>query len=465
MFAQAILVAALIQAVPASSPSPPATETAPDEPALAARGRGLLLSEAELDPVLVRRFAMTSEGRQALEHLLQTRVLDGMAHERRMQVGPEEVDELVAELDQRVRAAGEPGGIAAQLADNGVDPAEFRELLRIGIVQERLCKEALGIGPDEPVSGDQQEIWIEKEMAARGMEAPEPPWADGVVARCGPVTITEDEYTAMLRHNLPSKSVRDTCYQLLVAKGLRARMPDLSSEAYERAVDLEMARRRKKAEEDPRYRGAPYERLLSMQGLNVARLRVDPAVEVAALAHLWVVKNYDEDRLREVYTEERATFDASLGEAVRARLLFLRAATFTNPMNPRGFTEAEMQLQKLERGIDDEETFEEKARKQSEEPRTRNVGGDVGWLTRSGTGLEELRSAIFADLEVRGPLPPGGRSLGPLRLADGVALLWLGEARPAPSWETMKGHITTELKRRLIDDVLTPDGMITFLDS
>ncbi len=436
----------------------------PEEPPVA-RGGGLELSSAELRPVLVRRYAMTGQGREVLKHLLKTRVLDEMARERRMQVTPADVDVRVAELDRKVRAAGQPGGIAGQLRESGVDPAEFRELMRIAIVQERLCREALGVPPDAPITGDQQEIWIDEEMEARGIESPPPPWSDGVVARCGTIVIREPEFAEILGPSISGEDVRDTCYQLLIAKGLRARMPDLADAAYERAVDAELARRRSEAEADPRYQGAPFERLLSMQGMTLEGLRADPSVAVAALSSLWVSRSYDEQGLRDFYAGERTAFDGAHGEAIRARLLLLRAAVLTNPYNPRSFPEAEMQLEALAEELADEEDFAEAARRQSEESRTRSVGGELGWLTRAGEGLLDLRSAIFADVAARGPIPPGGRILGPMRLSDGVALLWLAELREAPSWQIMKGHVRHELRRRLLEDVLPRESMVTFLDT
>ncbi len=450
----AILLALAAQIVPAQRPD--------DRADVVARGGGLELTSAELGPVLLRRYAMSSSGREVLEHFLTTRLLERMAHERRMTVTDADVDRRVAELDRQVRANGSRAGIAGELASNEVDPLEFRELLRMAIVQERLCREALGLPPDSPLNGDQQKIWIEKEMADRGLHAPPPPWSDGVAGRCGDVSVSRAEYETKLRQSLPVEDVRETSYQLLVVKGIRARMPDFSEAARARAIDAEIEHRRREAEADPRYRGAPFERLLSMQGLSLEALRVDPAVELAAFSKAWVARTYPEDALRKVYGEERATFDGRHGEAVRARLLLLRAALLTNPLNPRGFGEAASQLETLARNIATEAEFEAAARSHSEESRTRARGGDLGWLTRVGDGLEELRAGIFADLRTRGPLPAGGRLVGPLRLDEGMALVWLGEARGAPSWDEMKSHVQNELRRRLIEDVLPRDAMVTF---
>ena len=77
MIAQLILLLRLalllaFQAVPASAPKDDlARELEPP----VARGGGLTLGASELDPILVGRYAMTAEGREALDHLLTTRVV------------------------------------------------------------------------------------------------------------------------------------------------------------------------------------------------------------------------------------------------------------------------------------------------------------------------------------------------------------------------------------------------------
>jgi hypothetical protein len=441
---------------------PPATAPGAER---VAWGNGLVLTRAELDPVLVRRYAMTGEGRSALDHLLKTRLLERMARERHMEIGDEEVQARVEELDRQLRDSGERDGLRGQLRSNGVDETEFRRLLRISLIQEKLCREALGLAPEAPLSGDQQELWIEEEMSGRGLDAPPPPWKDGVAGRCGDLSVTAAEYQEKLAKSLSPEDVRETCYQILLAKGIRARMPDLSQEAQDRAIHAEIERRRRKAESDPAYRDVPFEKLLSTQGLSIELLELDPAVWVTALSQLWVLRSHTEDDLRRIYNEERARFDGAFGEAVRARVLFLTASEIETPSSPRTFDQAEAQLEELAPSLRTEDAFEAAARRHSEDSRTRQHGGELGWLRRVGEGLEELRGTVFDDLREHGPLPPGGRLAGPVRVDGGVVLVWLGEHRTAPSWEEMREHVQTELRRRLLEDVLPRESLVTFLDA
>lgn len=63
-------------------------------------------------------------------------------------------------------------------------------------------------------------------------------------------------------------------------------MRDLSPEAFERALDIEIERRRIATESDARYQGAKFEQILASQGVPLEVLRRDPAVVASGLAHV-----------------------------------------------------------------------------------------------------------------------------------------------------------------------------------
>ncbi|MFT5285737.1 MAG: hypothetical protein ACI8TQ_001904 [Planctomycetota bacterium] len=447
------------------SAAPAAQKTSNQVDQRVAWGNGLQLMRSELVPVLVRRYAMTGEGRSALDHLIQTKLLSRMAKERRMEINEKELDARIDELDARLRESGSPDGIAGKLREGGVDEAEFRALFRISIVQERLCREALGIQPDSPVDSAQQELWIEAEMKERGLSGPPPPWKDGIAGRCGDVVVTAEEYQEKLLLNLDPKQVRETCYQLMLINGIRARMPDLPEIELSKAIEIEINRRRKKAETNPAYQGASFEQLLSTQGTSLELMKSDPAVLVTALSELWVLRSHSDKQLRAAYAEERALYDGAYGESIQTHVLFLRAAAISSPANPRLFDQAHAQLEDIARKINTLGEFETAARRHSEDSKSRTNGGELGWLRRVGNGLEELRSAVFTDLKTKGPIPPTGRMLAPVRNQTGVVLVWVSDHKPAPTWEGMRERVRAELRSRFIKEVLPRESLVTILDA
>lgn len=460
-----------LAAAPPAVPPAPAQAGSAAQLECAARAPGATLSWERLDQLLVDRWAMSPEGRDTLRHLLRAHVLDRLAAEAGLVIGDAAVDERVRELERQVRSAGEAPDLGQYLRENHLSEDVFRTFLRRGMVQEALARRALGIPGDRPVPPEQQEMWLDQILEQRGTSMPPPPWPDGVAARCGDLTVSAADYRFHLRTQLPAEDVREACFQLLLLSRIEERMPDLAPEAAQRAVQAEIDRRRAEVAADPRYQGASYEQLLAARGSRLDRLPHDPAVRVPALAELWVDRTHGEDGLRRAYREERAWFDGRFGPAVRARAIFLRAARLTNPLNPRSFEEAQARLQELAQEVQGEDSFAALAGVHSEDPESREHGGDIGPVTRADPRLpDEVCAALFDRAQALAAGAPDGRSpraavVGPLQTPGGSVLLWAGELREAPPWEEMRGHVRRELERRFLEECLARESVTTFLDT
>jgi hypothetical protein len=118
-------------------------------------------------------------------------------------------------------------------------------------------------------------------------------------------------------------------------------------------------------------------------------------------------------------------------------------------------------LRELAEDIDSEADFERLARTQSEDPLSRERGGDLGFVVPAAESVPRaLRDEIFLQ---RG----AGRTglVGPVRLDNGAALLWLGAVRPSPPWEEMQGYVHRELRRRFLVETLSPSTITTIFDA
>ncbi len=445
----------------AVAPSPAARSG--DE--LAARSPAGNLPMEDLEDLLLLRHSFAPDGRDLLRHLVQTRVIEHLGEAGGVEVSPRDVNQLWDEIDRRAKAEGVPGGIAAELKRKGMSAAELRELLRLSVIQQVLTRRALGLAADAQVSGEQMAIWIDQEITQRGLETLSPPWKDGVIAVCGEVTVPLRDFSALLARHLPSSKVREACFHLLLLRGIEARMPDVSEEAKSRAIDAEIDRRRREVEGEASYKGLSFESLLNAQGLTVDVLRQDPSVGIAALSTLWVDRAHGEAGLREVFEEERKWFEDRFGEAVRTHAIFLRGAKFKNQWNPRSFEEAERELRSMAGRVGSFADFTALARTVSEDPRTKALDGDLGWITRGDENQpSSIREAIFTHLATGGKIPKGGVLHGPVRLENGAALLYLSERRESPGWDAMSGHVHHELRRRFLREVLKEEEVTTFLD-
>ncbi|HKX46537.1 MAG TPA: peptidylprolyl isomerase, partial [Planctomycetota bacterium] len=228
------------------------------------------------------------------------------------------------------------------------------------------------------------------------------------------------------------------------------------------AVADEVARRRAEAEADPRYQGVLFEELLRAQGLDVERLGRDPAVRVSALAHRYVDEKYGEAGLREAYATERQLFEDRFGEALRVRMLFLLATAEPNPIVPRSYAEAEELLRDLAARATSEALFAQLCKLHSEDPLSRQRGGDLGYVTRGDERVPAALRTLLFELAGSGDLaePPSG----PHRVENGALLVWISERRPSPDWAGMEPHVHRELRRRFLRSTLAPEDLVTYLD-
>jgi hypothetical protein len=471
--AAAIAGSALAQAgaAPARAAAPAAAQAGDGEPSyaddeVAASAGDARLTWKELDPVIASRRVLSEDGREALKHLAQSIVLERLAKENGISVPDAVVDARWKDLDEQVKASGDREGIVGMMKKVRLSPDEFRRYLRLSFVQETLTRRALGLAEKAEVKGEQQELWMEEAMRDRSYKEFGPPWKDGVVAQCTDFSIRLPDLLAYLRRRLPPQDLREDCYQVLLLRRLRAKTADVAPEKVEKAIDEEIARRKEEAAAEPRNKGVAWERLIAAEGYVVETIREDAAIRIAALARLWVDRTVGPDGLKKAYEADRTHFDGLYGAAIDTSMLYMRAAQFKNELNPRSFQEAERELETLAKGIASFEDFQRLARERSEEAVLRANGGALGFV---GTGSEKIPREIREEVAKALAAPGAGgagtdpsRSLtAPVRLPTGVALLWLGERRPAPTWDTMAVHVHREMRRRVLEETLAKNAVVT----
>lgn len=465
-------VLALCAAQPAAALEPSAMLAAPTRlgaPALPTRGETVAqaldttLSSDELEDVLYIRRAAGEDGRDALRHLAERKLLEQLAVQNGLVPDDAELEKRIRALDQDIKKAGDMEGLAGHMKKARVSREEFKRVLGLGIVQETLTRRALGLKDDKPVTGDQQKIWIEEELSKRGFQPFTPPWKDGIAARAADFTITGTEFLEYLRQRLPADTLREDCYQLLLAKRMLARMPDLAPEKLQKAIQDEIQRRRDEAKLDPKNRGIGLDQILAAQGIVVDRLADDPAVRISALSKIWVERSYEDVDLKRTYENERALFDGLYGPAHEVGFLFLRGAGFKNQLNPRTFDEAEKELAGYVGRARSREEFRELAKQVSEDADSKAAGGELGWV---GPLTPKVPREVREEVTRRLALPESGAQglAGPLRLPNGACLVWIGRRRPAPTWPVMSGYVKAELRRRFVEDVLPRSAVVTVFE-
>lgn len=461
----------------ASRPASTESRPAPLEPGIAARCLDTQLSFEALDKMLLARFGAAGEGKAILEQMLQRGVVAALAAQQGIDPSAQDVEAKYQELDAAARSAGVKGGIQEHLQKNRLEPAFFRAMLRLGLQQEALTRRALGLAADVKVTGAQQDQWLEQAMKERGVQLAPPPWTDEV-AHSGDVRIAPAEYASALRRELPVGDVREACYQLVLQQRLEARLDERTRAALPEALESSVARRRTEVERNPATQGVSWQQFLQAQGFDEGRFRMDPAVQIEALTRVLVDAANDEQALRAAYEREKEVYEGRYGEAVRTHLMFLSAKTFDKLIAaenkeltpaqrlPRALEQCEQELKRLCTGIASLDDFKKKASLVNEDEELKKSSGDMGYVTRLDPRLKaEMREAIFANAEALGAPATPGRMIGPLRLPGGAAMLWLQERRASPGWDEMRARVHSELRRRLVNEVLPKADFRSFLDA
>jgi hypothetical protein len=437
-----------------------------DDDEVAARALDTSITWKDLDVLLIRRRAMSKDGREALHHLAESKLLEVLGKENGIVLKDAELELQIKELSRQALTSGDKEGLQGFLKKGRLTREEFEHLLRLAYVEKVLTRRALGLGDDKDVTGEQQRLWMDDALAERAFEEFPPPWKDGVAAKSASFTIGAPEFVRYLRLRLPPETLREDCYQMLLQKRMLARMPDLAPEKLAQYVQAEIQRRRGETKADPKYKGIPYENLLSSQGILVEHLDEDPMIRIAALARVWVDRKYAPDDLKHVYSDEREYFDGTCGPAVETYMLFVRAAQFKNDLNPRTFPEAVAMLEEMKRRIRTVEEFKALAKEKSEDAQSREAAGALGYLTPLAQKIPpEIKAEITHAIATPASASAEGSLAGPLRVSNGCVLLWFGSRRPAPSWDAMAANVQRELRRRFVDEVLPRSALSTVFES
>ncbi len=468
------LLAALLTLSPSvvnaqTGPSEPAAPEAPVTMEVAAQFLGTYVTFQELDQLIISRHANSELGRETRLFMLKMRLVESLAQELGVTATEDELQSMLDDVEKDVRKEGRASSIERYLEIKGVPRDEFLESLRLAILQQKLARRGLGIPEGKPVSGEQQEMWLDARISERGLEELPAPWNDNLVLRNGNVVLLRDEYIPFLRERLDPDVIQAMLIDMLRVKRMRARMPDLDPKALNQALESEIEGRRAEVAKDAKYKGLAYEQLLASQGILVESWKQDPNIVLAALARLWVQRNHDDQSLRAVYENERAYFDAEFGEALEASACFLRAAEIPNDLIPDDHDSAERKLLEIARTIKNKADFVKAVNLRSQDRKSRERNGVLGWVTRTGTsGPSPARSALFEalDSERFKPTDPADsitRMIGPVRTDSGVLLLWVGQRRPKPSWTTMMVYVHRTLRERFITEAVDAELVVTYL--
>jgi hypothetical protein len=267
--------------------------------------------------------------------------------------------------------------------------------------------------------------------------------SSGVVAKIGDVSLTERDLGEAINRSVDADERAHVIRQIAGVKLVdhEAKRAGVTVTAAE--LDAALAARRQAVEADPRYQGATFERILTAQGSSLAAVRDGAVLRAQVLIDKIVAVRYPRATLRAEFESDPEPHLALHGKTRRVLELLVRGAEGKSRLTRRSYAEAETECRRLAERITGEDTFNMTARLFSEDTRSRNQGGDLGFVHRLQPGLERVITEAAFDL-------PLSTLSAPLRTQHGYHLVMAVAEQPAPAVD----EILQAMGREKADDFL-----------
>lgn len=360
------------------------------------------------------------EGRQAVDILVDSELTRRAAQRKGLLPTDKEVRAYWDELAGKFRAAGKRPEDFAAVRNGSME--QLFEYLAVQIAQERLVRKELGLGANEHVSGDMLKLWLSEERRRAKVVTDPDELPVGVACRVDDVSVSIDHLGKLLLRTCDEHELTSFVQQVAYLQAIEAMARDHGLAVTDADLDRAIAARRAEAARDPKMRGLGLEQLLKSQGFTIESLRQLRVFRAQVLLPMLSQKLQPDAALQQRLRDDRGSVLEEVGPQRRLGLIFVRALEQPNALVPRDFPAAMHHLEAIRTriAVDD---FQKVARLESEDPSSRERGGDTGWHNRRDTSLPEVvLAAAFATAE--------GDVSQPLRDKDGCYLVKVLEIEP-----------------------------------
>lgn len=466
----AVLVGA---ALAARAQDPPAAAPPVLPPGVVARVYGEDVTEAQLFDRLARRYETQDKGKEILEQIVDDEIVAIEAQKRGVTVTDAEAKayaDRAMEYVVRMRGGGKMS-LDDVLAETKSTREDFYRTAREYLAREKMARADLGTKPEEELPEHRMKLWVSSIRRAMNVRYEGLP--DGVLAQIGEsVRIDRRRFAKELATRLPPEVVSGVRAELIVDAATRHAVRESGVAITEDDVAAQVARLRKRFEENPRIQGTgiTFDQFLKQTfGMGEADLPKDPTFRSRVGLERLLGRDVTDESVRTYWEANRASY----GDRALVRFVFVPAAddkdkgqaklpTFreASDLALRAKVEILTRAGLLKGG-------EQKAGSladvvgavakqfESDQEKRAQAGEPVAWTRGGLAGEPKLEEAAFTG-EI-------GQVQGPIRTGVGYYVLYVEERRPAPTYDEVKARVREDLLRIAIRDFqmrLRADGNI-----
>jgi parvulin-like peptidyl-prolyl isomerase len=401
---------------------------------------------ADFERFLGRTFKNKQLGNDALRHILQIKLVELEADRRSLAVPPEL---LKQRLNEAHDAAEKSGVDLKQVVESrGLTMADFRKLLGDSVLHEMMARQDLKLGRGVEVSAEQLQQWTDQrleDLLRRAASAPE-----GYAIDASPYVVTLVEVGRTMREILGPIRLGDYLNQLVLETYLPLWAQQEGLVLTDDILQAEIDWRRRRVEEHPAYGGISYETALQTQGATLESVRTGSELRLAGYLRLYCNRLFDDAWFNALDPEVRQELIDEYGDKRHVSWLLLRANQVKKTEIDLNFDDAAKELDNYAARMKTAKDFAKAAEVYSEDEDTRRRAGMLGWITKTGAGVDPLLAAeVFK--------APVGHPIGPVRVMDGMALFWVHDVRPIASEADFRAEVRrgrhNEIRKRILEQI------------
>ena len=419
---------------------------------------GKVVTRKEFVDALFERFRNHNAGRQALENLVERKVIDRHLAQRKLTVTTEEIDALYARYDADIREkTGGAKGMEFFLEQRGMSKVEFRRLLRTYCALQKLASQDF---EKETTTQVEQKQWLKSKRKEARVSFDDPEMPADAAARIYDGFITREEFAGTVLRILESNETVKIAEAIMQAKLALMLCADADVTIEPKDIDAVYTTMAADFESDPRYEGLTFARFVEERfGMKPTEHKKSANFLREVALNRLGEKLVSAERTQALYEEKKEHF----GPIYELRHIVIRGSDDPKMSGKLRSLDAAKQVAEDVKGrIDSGKlTFEEAATMFSEDARSKFKKGIWDSFTPARLKTIEGGESIVS-LREEGVTAP-------LRFPAGYRIVKLAGKKPAPplspkTARELRKHAAREIFNRAWRDARKGHDLTTLLN-